>query len=47
VRAANAVSRPEMIRIMTEMGRIVALHVSDPQVTEAIQRDWVRIVRLG
>jgi hypothetical protein len=47
VRAANAVSRPEMIRIMTEMGRIVALHVSDPTVTEAIQRDWVSIIRVG
>lgn len=47
VRAANAVSRPEMIRIMTEMGRIVALHVHDVKTREAIQRDWVSIVRVG
>jgi hypothetical protein len=46
-RAANAVSRQEMMRLLTEMGRIVALHVHDEAIMERIERDWVSLVRVA
>ena len=39
-RAANAVSRPELLRILSEMGRVVDLFVADPQVREKIRDAW-------
>lgn len=41
--AQNAISRPELLRIMQEMGRVVARHVEDPETRAKIQDDWLRI----
>jgi hypothetical protein len=43
VRAANAISRPDLLRVMTEMGRVVAHHVRDETVYQRITDDWLRI----
>lgn len=45
VRAANAVSLPELTRLMTEMGRVVAYHVDDQETIDAIRQEW-RSIRL-
>lgn len=43
VRAANAISRPDLFRLMGEMGRVVETHVKDPEALERIRRDWLAI----
>lgn len=43
VRAANAISRPDLIRVMTEMSRVVQAHVNDPEVLEKIKSGWLAI----
>lgn len=42
-RSANAISRPELMRVMAEMGRAVAANVPDVETRRAIERDWLRI----
>lgn len=42
-RAANAVSRADLFRILPEMGRIVAHHVEDSDALAAIKDDWLAI----
>jgi hypothetical protein len=43
IRAQNAVSRPDLIRIMTEMGRVVERHVTDERSREKIKDGWLEI----
>lgn len=43
IRAANAISRPDLMRLMQEMGRVVTHHVTDPEVQKAIKDDWLSI----
>lgn len=43
IRAANAISRPNMLRMMAEMGRVVEAHVRDEETRQKIQRDWLSI----
>lgn len=42
-RATNAISRPELLRVMTEMGRVVQAHVSDTEVLNRIRDGWLSI----
>ena len=42
-RAANAVSRADFYRVITEMGRVVDLRVEDPDVRTQIHDDWLAI----
>lgn len=44
-RSQNAISVPELTRLMTEMGRIVAHHVEDQDTIDAIREEW-RTIRL-
>lgn len=43
IRSANAISRPDLMRVLTEMGRVVAHYVTDETVRESISRDWLSI----
>ena len=43
VKAANAISRGDFYRVMTEMGRAVDLAVEDPAVRERIHDAWMEI----
>ena len=43
VRAKNAVSRRDLMRVITEMGRIVDTLVQDPKTKEQIRKQWLRI----
>jgi hypothetical protein len=43
VRAANAISRPDLMRLMQEMGRVVARYVADEETREKIQDGWLSI----
>lgn len=43
IRAQNAISRPELLRIMQEMGRVVARYVADEETREKIQDAWLQI----
>lgn len=43
IRAQNAISRPELLRIMQEMGRVVARYVGDEETREKIQDAWLQI----
>jgi hypothetical protein len=43
IRASNAISRPDLMRVMQEMGRIVTHHVTDPEVQQAIKEGWLGI----
>lgn len=43
VRAQNAISRPELMRIMQEMGRVVARFVPDDGTRDKIQDAWLQI----
>lgn len=47
VRAANAISRADLVRVMTEMGRVVAAHVHDPETLERIQHGWLDHIRVA
>lgn len=42
-KSANAVSRPELLRIMTEMGRVLQAHVRDEAVLRRISDGWLSI----
>ncbi len=46
IRAANAISRPDLIRTMTEMSRVVQTYVSDPETLDKIKGGWLQI-RVG
>lgn len=43
VRAANAISRPDLLRVMAEMGRVVEAHVKNPGARERIMEGWLAI----
>lgn len=43
VRSANAISRPDLNRIMHELWRSVDTRVADEAVKAAIQEDWMRV----
>lgn len=43
IRAANAISRPDLIRTMTEMSRVVQTYVNDEQTLEKIKAGWLNI----
>lgn len=42
-RSANAVSRPDLNRIMHEMWRAVEVRVADDETKKAIREDWLRV----
>lgn len=46
IRAANAISRPDLLRVMTEMGRVVEAYVPDEAAREKIKQGWLTI-RVG
>lgn len=43
IRAANAIARPELARILQEMARVVTTYVEDPQALEKIKGAWMQI----
>jgi hypothetical protein len=43
IRAANAISRPELLRVMTEMGRVVQAHVTDEATQAKVRDGWLAI----
>jgi hypothetical protein len=43
LRMENAISRPELLRILSAMARAVERHVPDTKALEAIRRDWGEI----
>lgn len=43
VRAANAISRADMNRVLSEMGRVVDLHVEDGATKQRIKEGWLAI----
>lgn len=43
VRNANAISRPELARMMHEMARVVERHVSDGPALERIRDGWLEL----
>jgi hypothetical protein len=42
-RATNAISRPELLRVMTEMGRVVQGFVTDQEILNRIRDGWLGI----
>lgn len=42
-RSASAISRPDLMRVMQEMGRVVERYVPDSQAREAIRDAWLEI----
>jgi hypothetical protein len=42
-RSANAVSRPDLNRIMHEMWRSIEVRVPDDETKKAIREDWLRV----
>lgn len=43
IRAANAISRPDLLRVMAEMGRVVEAHVKDDGTRTKITEGWLAI----
>lgn len=43
IRSQNAISRPDLIRVMTEMGRVVQTYVSDEAILEKVKEGWLTI----
>jgi hypothetical protein len=43
IRAQNAVSRPDLLRILSEMSNVVALHVTDEATRQKIKNGWSSI----
>jgi hypothetical protein len=43
IRSQDAISRPELLRAMTHMGRVVETHVKDPGILDKIRRDWLTL----
>ena len=43
IRAQNAISRPELHRVLSEMRRVLELHVSNTQTREAVRNGWLQI----
>jgi hypothetical protein len=43
VRASNAISRPDLMRVLTEMSRVVSSLVDDSATLENVKDAWVRI----
>lgn len=43
IRSENAISRPELYRMVTEMARVVETHVADEDVLNAIKDAWLTI----
>ncbi|HET8777967.1 MAG TPA: hypothetical protein VFN76_09940 [Candidatus Limnocylindria bacterium] len=43
IRSANAISVPDLNRLMLEMGRVVSAHVKDDAVANRIQEQWLAI----
>lgn len=42
-RSQNAISQPELYRVMAEMARVVEIHVGDPQILAKVQQGWLDI----
>ncbi len=45
-RSQNAISRPDLVRVMQEMGRVVERHVRDPETLERIRDGWLNNIRV-
>lgn len=43
IKAQNAISRPELLRVMSEMGRVVERHVAEKEIREKIRDGWLGI----
>lgn len=43
IRSQNAVSRPDLVRIMTEMSRVVQTYVNDSPTLEKIKAGWLSV----
>ena len=43
IKASNAISRPELMRVLTEMSRVVSSLVDDPAVLKGIKDAWLGI----
>ena len=43
VRAANAISRPDLARILAEMARVVSTYLEDELMLEKIKNGWLGI----
>jgi hypothetical protein len=43
IRAQNAISRKDLIRVITEMGRVVNVLVPDEETKQRIHREWLSI----
>jgi hypothetical protein len=45
-RSQNAISRPDLVRVMQEMGRVVERYVRDPETLERIRDGWLNNIRV-
>jgi hypothetical protein len=45
-RSQNAISRPDLVRVMQEMGRVVERHIRDPETLERIRDGWLNNIRV-
>jgi len=43
IKAQNAISRPDLLRLMSEMGRVVERHVTDEETRNKIRDGWLEI----
>lgn len=43
IKASNAISRPELMRVLTEMSRVVSSLVDDPATLKGIKDAWLEI----
>jgi hypothetical protein len=43
IRSANAISRPDLLRVMAEMGRVVEAFVQDDAARQQIREGWLQI----
>ena len=43
IKASNAISRPELMRVLTEMSRVVESFVREPATLEEIKKAWLGI----
>lgn len=43
IRAANAISRSEMTRLIDQMGKVVMMHVDDPAKLKSIRQGWLSL----
>jgi hypothetical protein len=43
IRSQDAISRPELLRVMTHMGRVVEMFVKDPTTLDKIRNNWLQL----